>query len=51
MESVWHTPEESYDRAVDTHIKTIRAKLKSINATVSPIITHRGVGYSIKVQG
>lgn len=49
MNKVWNTPEESFDRVIDTHIKTIRAKLREINPTYNPIITHRGVGYSIKL--
>lgn len=49
MDKVWNTPEESFDRVIDTHIKTIRAKLREINPTYNPIITHRGVGYSIKL--
>lgn len=50
MEKVWNTPEESFDRVIDTHIKTIRAKLRAINPTCNPIITHRGIGYSIKLD-
>ena len=50
MEQVWHTPEESFDRVIDTHIKTIRAKLRAVHPTYNPIITHRGMGYSIKLD-
>ena len=49
MNAVWSTPEESFDRAVDTHIKTIRAKLRSIYPQDNSLTTHRGVGYSIKL--
>ncbi|MBO9489892.1 two-component system response regulator CreB [Endozoicomonas sp. G2_1] len=49
MDKVWKTPEESFDRVIDTHIKTIRAKLRNIDPTYNPIATHRGVGYSIKL--
>jgi len=49
MSEVWSTPEESFDRAVDTHIKTIRAKLRSIAPQDNSLTTHRGVGYSIKL--
>ncbi|MDH3974842.1 MAG: two-component system response regulator CreB [Deltaproteobacteria bacterium] len=48
MERVWEEPEMSLDRTVDTHIKTIRQKLKSIKPDEEVIITHRGVGYSLK---
>lgn len=48
MEMVWEAPESSMDRTVDTHVKTVRAKLKAINADVDPIQTHRGIGYSMR---
>jgi two-component system, OmpR family, catabolic regulation response regulator CreB len=48
MAHVWDAPEFSTDRTVDTHIKTIRAKLREINPDADPIQTHRGLGYSVK---
>ena len=48
MERVWGEPGVSMDRTVDTHIKTLRAKLKAINPDLNPIQTHRGFGYSLK---
>jgi len=47
MERVWNEPGESLDRVVDTHIKTIRAKLRAVDSESDPIKTHRGMGYSI----
>ena len=47
LERVWNEPGESLDRVVDTHIKTIRAKLRMIDSESDPIKTHRGMGYSI----
>lgn len=47
MESVWAGAEETQDRTVDTHIKTLRAKLRTIAPEMDPIQTHRGVGYSV----
>jgi two-component system catabolic regulation response regulator CreB len=35
-----------YDRSIDTHIKTLRAKLRNISADAEPIQTQRGFGYS-----
>jgi len=46
MDRVWSDPAESFDRAVDTHIKTLRAKLRAIREDEEPIRTHRGMGYS-----
>lgn len=48
MDMAWEFPETSMDRSVDAHIKNIRAKLKTINPEVDPIITRRGVGYALK---
>jgi len=47
MSAVWSEPEASLDRVVDTHIKTLRSKLREIHEDVNPIRTHRGLGYSI----
>jgi len=38
---------DSVDRTVDTHIKTLRAKLRLVNPAHNPIRTHRGLGYSL----
>ena len=48
MDMAWDEPEASMDRTVDAHIKNIRAKLKSIEPGMDPIVTHRGVGYALK---
>lgn len=46
MQQVWDDPDQSYERSVDTHIKTLRGKLKKVNALIQPIKTHHGLGYS-----
>ena len=48
MDRVWEEPEMSLDRTVDTHIKTLRQKLKEIRPGEEAIITHRGTGYSLR---
>ncbi|MBE7439902.1 MAG: response regulator [Spirochaetales bacterium] len=48
MDLIWDQPEESYDRTVDTHIKTLRAKLKKIRPDLDPIETRRGTGYALR---
>lgn len=48
MGIVWESPDMSLERTVDTHIKTIRAKLKRIDPTRDLITTHRGFGYSLR---
>jgi two-component system catabolic regulation response regulator CreB len=47
MDGVWPAHNESFDRAVDTTIKQLRAKLKAVNQREQPLVTHRGIGYSI----
>jgi two-component system, OmpR family, catabolic regulation response regulator CreB len=47
MDSVWAGSEETGDRTVDTHIKTLRGKLRALDPAADPIQTHRGVGYSV----
>lgn len=47
MELVWKEAEDSLERTVDTHIKTLRAKLRDINPDVQVLMTHRGLGYSL----
>jgi two-component system catabolic regulation response regulator CreB len=48
MQMAWDEPGISLDRTVDTHMKTIRQKLKAVRPEEDPIVTHRGVGYSLK---
>jgi two-component system catabolic regulation response regulator CreB len=47
MEQVWSAAEESTERTVDAHVKTLRAKLRAVDPAADPIQTHRGVGYSL----
>ena len=47
LEMVWDDASDSFDRTVDAHIKTLRAKLKAIAPDVEPIRTLRGTGYAL----
>ncbi len=49
MDHIWEHPEHSLERTVDTHIKSLRQKLKQITLDDDPIRTHRGFGYSLKM--
>ena len=54
MDRVWTDALDSGDRTVDTHIKTLRAKLRDVDGAIEGaaddrIRTHRGLGYSIDV--
>ena len=48
LNAVWGLDTGSTDRTVDTHIKTLRAKLLQIDSANDHIVTHRGMGYSIE---
>jgi two-component system, OmpR family, catabolic regulation response regulator CreB len=62
MDRVWTDGLDTNDRTVDTHIKTLRAKLRAVHGggdgsgsvgsnddAADPIRTHRGLGYSLDV--
>ena len=47
LELVWSDHGASLDRTVDAHVKTLRAKLKRVAASLEPIRTCRGAGYAL----
>ena len=47
MDLVWRDAEDSLERTVDAHVKTLRAKLRAVRDD-DPIETHRGLGYSLR---
>ncbi|MGR9108876.1 MAG: two-component system response regulator CreB, partial [Gammaproteobacteria bacterium] len=49
MDHAWEHTGFSLERTVDTHIKTIRRKLKAVYRDEDPIVTHRGIGYSLRL--
>lgn len=50
MAAAWDDPGASFDRTVDAHIKTVRAKLRAVAPAADPIVTHRGLGYSLREE-
>ncbi|MFN4115674.1 MAG: response regulator [Inhella sp.] len=49
LDAAWGSGSESTDRTVDTHIKTLRAKLREAGLSDDCIRTQRGLGYSLEV--
>jgi two-component system catabolic regulation response regulator CreB len=49
LDEVWGADGEATDRTVDTHVKTLRAKLRAVRPELEPIATHRGMGYSLEL--
>jgi two-component system, OmpR family, catabolic regulation response regulator CreB len=49
LDAVWGASADSTDRTVDTHVKTLRAKLRDARPDLDLIATHRGMGYSLEL--
>ena len=47
FDQVWTERSGSLDRTIDAHIKTLRAKLKTVAPHTEPIRTSRGSGYAL----
>ena len=47
LSKVWDDDSDSFDRTVDAHIKTLRAKLKAVAPQLEAIRTLRGTGYAL----
>ena len=50
LEGLWDDPGATTDRAVDSHVKALRAKLHAVRADVDAIETRRGEGYALREQ-
>lgn len=50
MDAIWTDALDTDDRTVDTHIKTLRAKLRAVRPDSDVIQTHRGLGYSLHLE-
>ena len=50
LTAVGAVADAGYDRSIDTHIKTLRAKLRAIAPDAEPIQTQRGFGYSYQPE-
>ena len=49
LDLAWEAPDHRLERTVDSHVKSLRAKLRSVNPQADPIRTHRGLGYSLDI--
>jgi two-component system catabolic regulation response regulator CreB len=50
MERAWDEPGFATERTVDTHIKSIRTKIREVAPELDPIETRRGFGYALKAR-
>lgn len=50
IEHIWSDQHPSDDRIIDSHVKSIRAKMHKIDPASTPIVTHRGFGYSLETN-
>ncbi|MBT2375700.1 two-component system response regulator CreB [Pseudomonas fluorescens] len=46
LDAVGVAADAGYERNIDSHIKSLRSKLRSVAPDAEPIQTHRGLGYS-----
>ena len=49
LERAWEAPDHRLERTVDSHIKSLRAKIREADPAADPIRTHRGLGYSLEL--
>jgi two-component system catabolic regulation response regulator CreB len=47
LELLWEDAGATTDRAVDSHVKSLRAKLRAVRPDRDPIVTRRGEGYAL----
>lgn len=50
LTAVGAAADAGYDRSIDTHIKTLRSKLRQVASDAEPIQTQRGFGYSYQPE-
>ncbi|HEY8942598.1 MAG TPA: two-component system response regulator CreB [Cellvibrio sp.] len=50
LTAVGASADAGYDRSIDTHVKTLRAKLRAVAPAAEPIQTQRGFGYSYQPE-
>jgi two-component system catabolic regulation response regulator CreB len=50
LTAAWEDPGAALDRTVDAHVKLVRAKLREAAPEFDPIVTHRGLGYSLREE-
>lgn len=50
LEVIGAGTDSAYERNIDTHVKSLRSKLREVDAAREPIQTHRGFGYSYRPE-
>lgn len=48
LDALGEAAEDSFERSIDSHIKSLRAKLRLVREDLDPIVTHRGFGYALE---
>ena len=49
LDALGDAKEDNSERTVDSHIRSLRAKLRSVSETQDPVQTHRGFGYCLNL--
>ncbi|TJZ77658.1 two-component system response regulator CreB [Chitiniphilus eburneus] len=50
LDALGEAAEDSFERVIDSHVKSVRAKLREIAPDADPIETHRGFGYAYRAD-
>jgi two-component system, OmpR family, catabolic regulation response regulator CreB len=50
LEAIGAGSSPSYERNIDGHIRSLRAKIRELDPSLDPIQTHRGFGYSYRPE-
>jgi two-component system catabolic regulation response regulator CreB len=48
LDLLWDEPGATSARGIDSHVKSLRSKLRAVNPGIDAIETHRGQGYAIR---
>jgi two-component system, OmpR family, catabolic regulation response regulator CreB len=48
LDRLWEDAGATTERAIDSHVKALRAKLRAVRPDVDAIVTHRGEGYAMR---
>jgi two-component system catabolic regulation response regulator CreB len=51
LDALGDAKEDNSERTVDSHVRSLRAKLRAVSSADDPVQTHRGFGYCLNLPG
>lgn len=49
LDALGEAAEDTGERTIDSHIRSLRAKLRAVDPDSEPVETHRGAGYALRI--